>query len=353
MDYVKTSITPLIDSILDNVKDASAKEAILNYFIEDVSRYMRYMEEVSPSEEKFNSQIYAEITQITDETIAKGKQLEHTIGHKVTIKKIKEVFRTLVGNWAYKGIIVKRGFEKPRGYPGDYKILEWIYDNVPLSKGPGLYYDTHFLDNEYAAAVRNRKDKMKEILANFVERSNLKAIRILNIACGSCRELKQLFTDKNFKPTQKIEFNLVDQDEEALGFCKGFLKNSPRIAFNFLQQNVFDYIKNGNKYSEILGKQDLVYSIGLTDYLPDRVLKSLLLFFFNLLEPGGQLIIAHKDIDKCNSAIPDWFCDWTFYPRNENDLLNLIDKAGLRDFKVTVEREPSKVIFFVTISKVV
>ena len=68
---------------------------------------------------------------------------------------------------------MKRAFEKPRGYSGDYLVLEAIYNKHPLSKGLGEYYDRDFLNNPYAVALRSRKDRLRKMLHEFIL-SNLK-----------------------------------------------------------------------------------------------------------------------------------------------------------------------------------
>ena len=113
--------------------------------------------------------------------------------------------------------------------------------------------------------------------------------------------------------------------------------------------NILDYCKEKEKYSGILGKHDMVYSIGLADYLPERFLKRLILFCFDLLRPSGILVIAHKDSKQYKPLAPDWWCDWTFYHRSEEDVVNIFRNCNI--FNINVEKEPSSVMFFVISEK--
>ena len=100
------------------------------------------------------------------------------------------------------------------------------------------------------------------------------------------------------------------------------------------------------------GKQDLIYSIGLADYLPDRVLKNMIMNSFHGLNPKGKFIIAHKDKSiEFSHLPPEWFCDWEFYERDEGDLLALINSIKLEGAGIKVERENTQNVFFITISK--
>ena len=71
----------------------------------------------------------------------------------------------------------------PRGYPGDYKIIEGLYKNIEMSRGIGRYLDRYFLSIiTLAVAVKGRKDTLSKLLeADLRER---KEPKILDIACG-------------------------------------------------------------------------------------------------------------------------------------------------------------------------
>ncbi|RJP29200.1 MAG: hypothetical protein C4533_05215 [Candidatus Omnitrophota bacterium] len=345
-----------LKSLLNKVGDKKTQDLISNFWNVDFKDYMNKLVKMAQSLEQGEDKekIYKEIVTINDNIVQKGDELENQLNNKILIKKVKKAFREICGPWVYKAEIVKHAFEKPRGYPGDYKLIEIIYDNKPLSSALGYCYDKYLLSNAYAVAVRNRENEMGKILRDFIIKEvHLPKIRILNIACGSCREIKEVLSDSKLLLKNNVSFSLVDQDEEALKFSEESLNEVVnKVPLHFFQHNVLDYINQNSKYSEILGKYDLIYSIGLADYLPDRVLKNLISFCFNLLNSKGRLIIAHKDVSKYKPLPPDWWCDWSFYPREENHLLNLIVKSEIDGFDIKISREPSNIILFITIQKV-
>jgi hypothetical protein len=111
-------------------------------------------------------------------------------------------------------------------------------------------------------------------------------------------------------------------------------------------------IKKPKEYREKLGKQDLIYSIGLADYLPDRVLGRLLSFLISLLVDGGRLVIAHKDISAYKPLPPNWFCDWNFYSRGKAYLFNLIKKhISVAKFDLQTEYDRTGLILFLSFIK--
>jgi hypothetical protein len=70
------------------------------------------------------------------------------------------------------------------------------------------------------------------------------------------------------------------------------------------------------------------------------------------LKPGGRFIIAHKDKEISFSHVPpEWFGDWTFYQRNEQDLYSLINETGLDWSEIKIDRDETGDIFFYTLVK--
>ncbi len=341
------------DYIVKLISDPGIERKVRGFFIKDVKNYL---EELALLEKETYQKGPTDIGQVklsrlNSEILKKGERLEKTISNSIVLKEIKRRFRVLVGGFAYQSFIVKRATDKPLGYPGDYELLEAIYDNCLLSEGIGLYFDKSFLDNNYAVAVRNRKDKMKIILSEFINSSALPIVKILNLACGSCREIKELPSGPIVRKN-RIVFECVDQDENALEFAKGALGKLPgNIEIKFYRENILDMLDKPSYYDGLMGKQDLIYSIGLADYLPDRILKRLILFCFRLLRPRGRLIITHKDIDKYKPLEPDWFCNWTFIPRNREKLANLMRVSGIDDYSVAIERDGSQVIIFLIVTR--
>ncbi len=289
----------------------------------------------------------------TDAILEEGKKLEQSINNPDLIKKVKKLFRECGIPVGIKSEIVKHAFTKPSGYAGDYGIIEMVYNEKIISKGFGYCADKRFLRDDYARAVRSRKSKMREILTDYLHTIKSPRVEILNIACGSSRELQEMFDIATFDASKKIRITLVDQDQEALDFSRDVLKNAPSgVEFAFLQHSVYDYVKDPDPYRKILSGKDIVYTIGLADYIPDQPLKSLIAFFYSLLKPGGKLIIAHKDSKNYSPLAPDWWCDWTFHLRNEAEVIDIVKSCGMENFKLSIVRETkTNIIFFVMIEK--
>ena len=347
-------INTQIMELLTGIKGHEPRKLIAHFFLKDVLDYtnelLRLAEELSHNR-VYSVESQKRLDHFTAQVLLKGYCLEELLSDNRIMDEVKDNFRKLAGTWFYKGAIVKRAFEKPRGYPGDYKTLDIIYDNKPLSMDFGLYSDNSFLKSPYAVAVRIRKDRLRELIQEFINNSTLKKVEILNIACGPCREIKELLPCmKNGNP---VIFTCLDRDEEALDFSKkSLLRNPPpNVTFKFIKEDIMNMIKNESP-EQAYGKYDLVYSMGLIDYLPDNILKKLMPLLFRLLKTGGSLIVTHKNREKTYPSLPpDWFCDWKFVPRNKDETIKLFHDSGLSGFSLSTQSDDFGYIYYFEITK--
>jgi len=350
----KELIKTQINELLSEIKSKDIREQISNFFFRDILDYVTKMIGLASNiscHKEHSVELQKEFDHWNNQIMLKGYCLEELLSDKRVMQKIKENFRKLTGTWVYKSVIVKRAFEKPRGYPGDYKMLEIVYDNKPMSEGFGLYFDNYFLKNPYSVAVRIRKDRLREMLRNYINETKLNKIDILNIACGSCRELLELFPE--IKTKSPIAFTCLDWDEKALSFSKKVLsKNTPpHIKFNFVREDIMNMLK-AKSPQQSYGTYNLIYSIGLIDYLPDRVLKKLIQVLYKLLHKNGKLILTHKNREKTFPPLPpDWFCDWKFVSRSKEEVIKLFRNCDLFGHSLLTEVDEFEYIYYFTITK--
>ena len=264
------------------------------------------------------------VQRILNQFFKSAEQFESAVGNQLLINKTKRMFRAAVRSYIFKSNFLKRGFIKPRGYPGDFKIIEAMYNNKPISPGIGYVLDKYFLSNDYVKAVQDRKNSMRVILKEYISSSENNTLNILNLACGSCREIREL-VESGPMPKIKVKFILVDQDPQCLEFSEKQLRNYPtNISFKFIQADIIHFLRNPTAFVKKINKQDLIYSIGLADYLPSSILCLLFKQGFRLLSPKGRFIVAHKNTKVYSSPISDWGADWKFIPRDQEELENIV-----------------------------
>ncbi len=197
-------------------------------------------------------------------------------------------------------------FRKPRGYPGDAILLDWIYRDYrllispdPVSMSASLYRRT--TSSPPATAVRWRRRH----LANLIDDAayEVRLPRILSVACGHLRE-----ADLSVALHRGLVGNLValDQDEESLKEVD-HRYTARGIPIETVTATILDILVGRYKVEDF----DLIYSAGLYDYLDERVARKLTNMLFAGIKPGGRLILSNflKETPDLGwtEAIMDWF----------------------------------------------
>ncbi len=342
--------------LMDGVEDAGKKAVLTEFWHSAAAGYFAHFERIKAQVDqgaRDPEEASGEVIRATDDILEECRRVEDLVDDPSLMSAVKGLFRMRGIPLAVESEIVKHAFMKPGGYAGDFRIIEIVYDDRVLSRGFGHCIDRRFLVDDYARAVRSRKETMKRLLAAYIGSARPGRLEILNIACGSSREIVELFRESNPAHEGGVHFTLVDRDPEALVFSRGAVAQAPGVMeFDFLNHSVYDYIKDPGKYGEVLRGKDLVYSIGLADYLPDEILGRLITFLFGLLNPGGRLVIAHKDSKNYRPLAPDWWCDWTFHLRNEDEVRALVESSGIDSYRLSIQREATtNIIFFIILER--
>ncbi len=341
-------------------RNDTAKENLW-YIEEDITKYRRLLDEAT---DQFNKELEAlekrcldnsedpdSIFMATENAISNMifacEKFERGVDDKEVIKEARIKFRKKTDPVMSKSNFMNRTKKWPRGYQGDYETLEIIYRNRPVSEGIGYYLDLHFLDVTLADGVRKRIKKLEEILRGEI--GSRKKPSILNVACGSCRELMGLVPAISASGANVV---CVDHDDAALEFAQRRLSYTeilPQIEFRkYNTLRMFDPDLNMMEF----GTQDIIYSVGHFDYLDDDFLMKMLKAFYLLLNPGGKLIAAFKDVDYYETQTYHWFADWDgFLQRTEGDFDRLVHNAGIPDGAIAKTHTESDAIIFYTITK--
>jgi hypothetical protein len=125
------------------------------------------------------------------------------------------------------------------------------------------------------------------------------------------------------------------------------------VNFKFAKEDITNILTDESS-AESLGRQNIIYSIGLFDYLPNIVMKKLVYVLFNALRLGGKLIFTHKNREKTFPAIPpDWASDWKFLQRNKEEVTALLHDCGISGFSLSSEADDFGYIHYFTLTRTV
>ena len=239
----------------------------------------------------------------------------------------------------------ERAYYKPKGYAGDFRMMEMIYANEPQGDGKlGGLVDQWCLNTSAARAVRGRRTLLKKLLEQEAFRiaSRRKAMRILNLACGSCRELFDFLAERT--DTAPIEAICLDADSEALEFTHQEVNVfKHRAHIRPMQADVLRWIIGREKHP--FGLLDVIYTAGLTDYLEDRLFQSLARRAYEYLKPGGIFVAGNFGPGNPNRAFMDYLLQWKLIHRDPEELRSLLADTPF-GAEVEVYCEPEGVNLF-------
>lgn len=326
------------------VKQLDEATEIFNKRLEEIETRCLNPEE-SPDE------LLRSLKEAIDEVLTVCKQFERSVQDKNIIHNAQIRFREKTNPILSKSYFINRARTWPQGYQGDYKMLENMYRNTPLSDGIGYYLDLCTLNAQVAVSVKNRIIDLRDILRD--ELGKRQNPSVLNIACGSCREVFELAPDIK---KSGAKFTCIDLDNDALGFAANRLSYTDISPISSNQvilrkYNAVRMFDNDLNMSEF-GRQDIIYSVGFFDYLQSNFLGKLLSALYTLLNPGGLLITSFKDAARYRHQEYHWLVDWDgFLQRTEEDFRNIFSDAGIPFSSITESREEAGVIVFYVISK--
>jgi len=297
----------------------------LNIFTRDLELIEKDIEASGKSD--IDEALYSRLSDSVQGSIEACREFETTHGaDKELLQETQRRFRRETDPFFLQSWFANRARTKPTGFPGDYEMLCKIYGDSKPVAGIGAYLDRIFMDVPLACAVRGRLEMSKKFLVDEVRSRgrDQEPIRILDIASGPCREY---FDWPSNLPA--IDVLAMDSDPRAIEYVMTTiaprLPNPSRISN--IQYNAFR-TRSSEATIQKFGRFDIIYSVGLCDYLTDEVLIKLLSAWHETLSDNGVLFVAFKDTTRYDQTIYQWHLDWFFYQRTVMDVLDLYEQAG-------------------------
>lgn len=269
---------------------------------------------------------------------------ENINGNEANVYRLKKLFERRFRKYFLHGESVRFAFEKSYGYPGDFQIVDMVYLNQPRTAGFERLFDNHFLELPVAIAVRNRKQDFKKIIQDFVRERQDRKLRIMDLASGPGRDIKELLEEEESSLFTKVHFDCYDCDGRALDYIRGLLNgNNLMNQVSLIQENAVRLALKKDIEKEIATRYDLIFSSGLFDYLDERVAVRLVKNLRRLLKPGGMMVISNATDKYSNrSAIwMEWVMDWNLIYRNEETFRKIFIEAKFlnKDTKLLHEKQ--------------
>ena len=225
-----------------------------------------------------------------------------------------------------------RAYFKPRGYAGDAVMLDFVYghqdarDRVTRSPEIGQCILAYTGGGSSAArAVRWRCARaVQEIESVAAKHSNA---RVLAIACGHLREIELVHPELR----RRIHVTAADIDDESLKTVENAYASE--CALECRRMSVRDLISSQHGLEQ---RFDLIYALGLFDYLTDRVAERLVPTLWSLVAPRGRLMLANFTPEADDVGYLEAITDWWLQYRSKEALQAWI---GLLEDQTIASRE--------------
>jgi len=250
------------------------------------------------------------------------------------------------------GPIWRRSYEKPLGYPGDYQVMNQVYAwqrEGETATGKLL----HRAGLEVAECIGTRMRMIQRIIAEEVaDRSANAATHIASVGSGPAKEVVNYLEAESIPAP--ISFTLIDQEHHALEQAYGEIypqttRHRGRAAVQCLNMSFVDLARK-NRIFPGVGPQDLIYSVGIVDYLTDRRARDLVVSLYDRLAPGGRLVIGNMRQTSLSNLWPmEFICDWSVHYRDEAAMWAMV--KGLPAKSSDLEIDPTGRVYLLSIRK--
>lgn len=221
------------------------------------------------------------LSQRRSETIARG-------GTDAWQLDVNELRSSPLFGLAQQDPFTNHCYRKPRGYPGDALLLDWIYRDFrlltppqPTTTAASIYRET--IDCGPAEAVRWRRQRLADLIDETASRKP--NARVLAVAAGHLREADLSVALQRGRIGEVVA---LDQDEESLAEVDRRYTASG-MPVTTVKAPIRDVIAGRYTVSDF----DLIYSAGLYDYLADPVAEKLTTALWQGLNPGGTLVVTN------------------------------------------------------------
>lgn len=269
----------------------------------------------------------------------------------------KEMTEAMVTPLLLECPMVRRSYTKPLGYPGDYQVMQFYYENS--FEGGSVFarvFHKYFVEHPLSAGVRTRKDTVVELTLAELERVREvrgaeSPLRVLSLGCGPGTEVRD-FVARHAPWDGPIRWTLVDQDEEALSVAyravQGEIARRRADARAVCLNVAFSQILADPAAIAAAGRQDFIFSTGLFDYLSETRACELVRGLAGMLAPGGLLAVGNALGPNEHFWSPEFVLDWTLLYRTRDEMRRLAaDVAGAA--QVDVIEEPGRAYWFLLV----
>jgi extracellular factor (EF) 3-hydroxypalmitic acid methyl ester biosynthesis protein len=235
----------------------------------------------------------------------------------------------IVGPILECGGLQHRARFKPRGYAGDFEMLDDFWNRKENETLPGKLFDRYFLKQAAVEAVRARMAQAAAAIARRALETPNAELRVVSIGSGAATDLWYAATLLPEAVRAKLRYALVDIDESALDFAKRRLDAVLRPEQTTPHRENLFRLAKGKRGAAIVDGADIILCTGLFDYLSDADAATMLTLFWNGLAQGGELFVGNFAPHCPTRAYMEWLGNWYLIYRTVDELAAIATTAGI------------------------
>jgi len=310
--------------------------ADMHTFLTDLHRWMEQVEFSLRQRDKQQSQnreveVIHELSDLIVPTVQELFDKFESVAGAVE-KEIEPAHRVYVRRLLHPLVLCSpflwRTYTKPLGYAGDYEMVNMLLRD-PV-EGPSLFaklLNLNFLALPAGQAHRNRVTMLADYLNQETRRMMKlhRPVRMFNLGCGPAQEVQRFLSQDDL--CERADLTLLDFNEETIGATTEILQElkaryARKTTIRTMQRSVHQILKDksGTKVDE---KFDFVYCAGLFDYLSDRVAKRLTEILYEMVAPGGLLVVTNVETSNPSIKIMEYMMEWHLIYRDSRGLMKL------------------------------
>ena len=229
---------------------------------------------------------------------------------------------------------------KPRGYAGDFEMLEKIDANYLCQDPLGHAFDRFFQQQAAPEAVRKRTQIVAEAMAETILRRAAAGTHLVSVGSGPALDVARALERTSLEIRQSVRVTLIDIDPEALENAARRLRTLlPAEQLVCVRENLFRLSRRASPLASS-GKADLLSCTGLFDYLDDDNAVAMLSMFWQHLAPRGTMLVFNFAPTNPSRAYMEWVGQWYLTYRDASSLTQLARRAHVDMTATVIETGP-------------
>lgn len=257
-------------------------------------------------------------------------------------------------------------YSKPLGYAGDYGALQKLLGD-PFD-GHTLFakvLNAWLVLNPAGEAYRTRLQKIISDLRTQAEICHQQGseFRVLSIGCGAANEVVRFAASDDL--SNNTAFTLVDFSSETLDHARGNVEAAMQehwrtMRTSYVKMSVQGLVLDEGRMARKglqswgpvakVGGYDFIYCTGLYDYFSDRVTRRLTQSMYNMLAPGGRLLVCNFTPANPIRHFMKYVLDWDLTHRTAEQMM-AIAPSGCQPENVRITMSPGDVEAYLHVTK--